>query len=206
MENVTIPVGLCQCGCGQRTKIAKNTYTARGEIAGLPRKYAPGHRSSLIDNPDRFWARVAVASEHECWMWTGRIRDNGYGIITSRGRRPYYTHRVAYSHAFGVIPAGLSVCHRCDNRACCNPLHLFLGTQNDNVQDCVQKHRTATGAKNGQSKLTAQQVNEIRRRFASGGITKKSLALEYGVGQMAIGRIIRGERWSHLSRSAVDAP
>ncbi len=89
-----------------------------------------------------FWTWVGIGDPDECWEWT-RMRRQGthpYGLlyVNNRQRR---AHRIAWELANGPIPDGIEVCHRCDNPPCCNPAHLFLGTQRDNMDDCVAKGR-----------------------------------------------------------------
>lgn len=90
-----------------------------------------------------FWSRVALPNENGCREWAGGRNTFGYGIVASNGRPR--AHRLAWELTFGPIPEGLFVCHHCDNPPCCEPLHLFLGTQKDNVQDAVAKGRMRNG-------------------------------------------------------------
>lgn len=93
------------------------------------------------DPPTRLLAKIAVGGPAECWPWTGTRNDLGYGILRVTGKN-VRAHRFAYELASGrPIPVGLEVCHRCDNPPCCNPAHLFLGTQGDNVRDAASKGR-----------------------------------------------------------------
>lgn len=98
---------------------------------------------------DRFWNKVAKGDG--CWEWQGALFTNGYGKINVGGypgkRKCYRTsaaHRVSWELHFGVITDGLHVCHRCDNRKCVRPDHLFLGTATDNMRDCAAKGRICT--------------------------------------------------------------
>jgi hypothetical protein len=89
---------------------------------------------------DRFWEKVS--RNGRCWEWAGSRHKSGYGRI-NQGGIVLYAHRLAYEFAFGdAMPAGLSVCHHCDNPPCCNPAHLFLGTAADNANDKARKGRT----------------------------------------------------------------
>ena len=89
---------------------------------------------------ERFWEKVARAGAEECWLWTAGLGTDGYGSIgVSRGA--VRAHRVSWEIAFGAIPSGLCVLHKCDVRTCVNPSHLFLGTTQDNTADMVSKGR-----------------------------------------------------------------
>lgn len=101
---------------------------------------------------------------------------------------------MAYELTYGDIPEGLLVCHKCDNRKCCNPSHLFLGTIADNLRDMRDKKRHLFGERAPQAKLTDAQVEEIRTRYAQGGIMQKDLAVEYRISRAQLSRIILRHR------------
>lgn len=150
--------------------------------------------------PD-FWDRVKIGKPNECWPWTGAKNKRGYGKYnkgeTIVGR---LAHRIAYHMARGDIPSGLCVLHECDNPPCCNPKHLWLGTNADNNKDMIAKgraklHMTPKGAESPLTKLTSSEVNEIKHQLESGK-TGISLAHKYGVGRSTISRIRTGQDWS----------
>jgi len=141
---------------------------------------------------DRFWSKVDKSGgPDECWPWTAALSNTGYGQFML-DYQPQQAHRIAWYLIHGLIPKGKWVLHHCDNKVCCNPAHLFLGTQSDNMIDMVMKGRQ------GGQRLTAHSVLEIRKRYKAGGVSYNILAKEYGVSQAHIGRIIHREIWAHL--------
>lgn len=142
-----------------------------------------------------------------CWPWTG-MTQRGYGLIVEshHGRR-FLTHRLAYEAANGSkIPPDMSVCHRCDNPPCCNPAHLFLGTQSENAHDMWNKQRgytkgpgalAAKGERVGGAKLTRDRVLEIRAARGRGE-SLKSIARRHGVCEATISLVASGRTWGHL--------
>ena len=137
---------------------------------------------------------------NECWLWTGFIRENGYGVIGIKGKE-YKAHRVSYFVEHGRTDNDRLVLHRCDVRACVNPTHLFLGTPKDNSQDAVMKGRNTKlyGEQNGKAKPTRAAVRAIRRMCRRGGIYQKTVAKQFGVSEAAVSYVVNGGRWGKLT-------
>lgn len=137
-------------------------------------------------------------SESGCWVWKGSVNNHGYGRIGSAlkvlGERA--AHRISYRAFLGNIPRDKSVLHRCDLRRCCNPEHLFLGTQAENVQDMISKsrHNPRYGEHNASSKLNRQSVSIIRSEWQSTTISE--LARRFGVSRRAVSFVIKGVTWN----------
>lgn len=140
----------------------------------------------------RFFSFVEE-SDNGCWRWIGGISGNGYGNF-SICHKSYTAPRVSYKMFIDEIPDGMYVCHICDNPACVNPGHLFIGTHRENLDDMLKKGRSAKHEKNSHCKLTYDQVIEIREKYKSGILTPQ-LAREYKIGQSQAVRIVRGYSW-----------
>lgn len=154
--------------------------------------------STIEDLERRFWSKVDIKNDEECWNWQAGIQGKGYGSFGIRRGRTQLAHRVAYFLKKGPIPVGLVVMHKCDNRLCCNPNHLKLGTIADNNRDAVAKGRNAKGEQNGNAKLTGAQVGEIRDKRKLGGYTASQLAKLYKVSESNIYRIVSNNKYWKL--------
>jgi hypothetical protein len=149
---------------------------------------------------NRFWTHVdRSGGPKSCWLWTGFVRENGYGIIGIKDNE-YRVHRVSYFIEHGRIDKDRLVLHRCDVRACVNPAHLFLGTPKDNSQDAVRKGRNTRlyGEQNGKAKLTRGTVLAIRRMCARGDVYQKTVAQRFGVSEATVSYIVNGSRWRRV--------
>ena len=167
-----------------------------------------------------FWKKVGPPDRNGCRNYTGCLGSKNYGHIGRNGRIEK-AHRIAWELANGRSPVDFLVCHSCDNPTCCNPDHLFLGTDADNMRDMARKgrdgfskhphvyghlfhnrfrrgHSVSIGERHSQAKLTNEQVLAIRRRYAGGDCSQTDLAREYGLTQSHVGDIVRGELWTHL--------
>ena len=142
---------------------------------------------------ERFWGHVRIIDG--CWEWTGSKNKWGYGKFY-RDRKTIPAHRAAYEIAFGPIPDGLWIRHKCDNPSCVNPSHLESGTPTDNNRDTVTRGRRndARGQDAGHTKLTDSQVLSIR----SDTRTVYGLAEENSVSPSTISRVINGRGWAHV--------
>lgn len=154
---------------------------------------------------ERFHAKYIPEPNSGCWLWEGAIDRHGYGVMYGDDRKVARSHRVSYELHFGAIEPspgyhGACVCHRCDNRACVNPAHLFLGTQADNVRDMHAKDRGVVMRGEGckRAKISADDAMAIVARYRSGGVTRRELGAQFGISKFTVASIVRGTSWKHV--------
>lgn len=138
-----------------------------------------------------------VRSDAGCLLWTGSTRMD-YGLITFR-RRAWSVHRLVWTLVSGPIPAGLNVLHKCDTPPCCNPEHLFLGTQKDNAEDRERKHRSKhpAGQDHPMAKITESDVVEIRQ-LRERGLSTREIAKIYGIATVHAWQVVTRRTWRHV--------
>lgn len=148
---------------------------------------------------ERFWSKVNIAGPDDCWEWTALTCKKGYGqfkLYSQQANKK--AHRVSFLFSKGD-PKDLFVCHSCDNKSCCNPNHLWLGTNAENQQDAWKKGivKRREGEDNPNAKLTEEDVRNIRGLIAE-GYSNARIARMYNVGKKQIGRIKLGKAWKHI--------
>jgi hypothetical protein len=161
---------------------------------------------------ERFEASFVPEPMSGCWIWIGNDKSAEYGRIKVDGK-PWIASRYSYATNVGPIPEGMCVCHKCDTPACVNPDHLFLGTHQENNSDKVKKNRQAHGSalaalqrndlrwgsKNGNSKLSQQQIEQIRSDVRP----QRIIAKDHGVSQTTVHHIKIGRTWRKVENHAV---
>lgn len=149
------------------------------------------------DLPDIFWSKVDI-SRDGCWEWSACLL-NGYGCFAIK-RKNKYAHRLSYESLCGPIPRGMFVCHRCDNRKCVNPDHLFIGSARDNSLDMMGKgrHNPPIGESNGMAKIRAADAAEILRSDSMGK-PHSNIAQEFGVSVSHVKNIVARRKWKSVA-------
>ncbi len=150
---------------------------------------------------ERFRKHQPAGQRDACWEWTGLFDASGYGrlYLLSPCCKYVRAHRVAYQLSYGAVPPGKLICHRCDNRKCVNPRHLFVGDDKSNYDDMCSKGRRNPryGTHNGRASLSEKQIRKIRTLRKS-GVQLKILAKAFAVWPGTISSICRGRLWKHL--------
>lgn len=150
---------------------------------------------------ERLWAKVDKSHPSGCWLWLGSTYRKGYGKIYAGPPRGFTqpVHRVVWEAIHGPIQDGLFVLHQCDNPRCVNPAHLHLGDNGQNMRECVTRgrHKVYRGSTNNRSKLTEEQVMQIRQLRQQGHKTRE-LAKQFHVSHSLIVEICNRQRWKHV--------
>ena len=162
-------------------------------------KFIGNNQSSNLSEEDRFWEKADKKGEDECWEWLAGKNYKGYGVFRfdDNGKLGYIAHRASWKIHFGCRPKHLLVLHHCDNPSCVNPNHLFLGTNQDNMNDMSNKKRSTWGEKSWTSKLTSLDVRKIRNEPERWGVITH-LAKEFNVATSTISQIRKNITWKQL--------
>lgn len=165
------PFGECHCGCGEKTNIAKSNKPKYGHILGLPFKFLAGH-GKRSTTPE-----YIINEETGCWEWQHHKNTDGYGVRCVNSKY-FRAHRYMYEKLVGPIPENMTLDHLCRVRHCVNPDHMEVVTTEENTR------------RGSNTKLSQEEVDEIRDRYAKGGILQKELAVIYNVSPNHISNII----------------
>lgn len=167
---------------------------------------------SRKSTPDDFWARVRVGAPNECWEWQGALTSSGYGSLSWHGQH-VQAHRLAFALSGGAIALPTQfrapgraktyrrfVLHRCDNRKCCNPAHLFLGSMRANQLDAYKKGRKVQPrSTHVNAKLSPEDVRSLRAAYATGQARQVDLAAKFGVSQRVVSLVVRNESYKDVT-------
>lgn len=178
--NGNIPRGLCQCGCGRETTIAKKPDPIRGTKTGEPNWYLTGHhrRKSPVD-----YTVEDRGFETPCWIWQGSRDGTGYGQKFLPGGKVVPAHRHMYEAVYRAIPEGLVLHHRCEQKACVNPDHLMPVTQAENLRFGPNV------------KLTAADAAEIKRLAQATDMTQVQIGALFGITGAHVCSILQDKYW-----------
>ena len=198
MARTLYPNKICQ-GCGRSFTGRHNPVTEpkREHFCSTVCRDKANHPPIL----DRFWSYVDVSAESDaCWSWNRGKTTAGYGSLSTRTGHHVYAHRFMWELVNGPIPAGIEVCHRCDNPPCVNPAHLFLGTHKENMADSAQKGRAIPGRLLTSKKLARFSDDDVVLicSLVKSGWTHRRIAAQYGCEHSIITAILTGRRYKRL--------
>ena len=199
-HGLTAPYGECQCGCGKKTSVSPTSSSHHDRKAGHPLRFVKGHRYTPPPK-ERLYAKIKKNARTGCWEWQGAKTSAGYGLFSVDGSL-VYTHRFSYNLHNGRLPDDLHVCHKCDNPSCCNPDHLFLGTDADNLADMRRKNRHSpppkmTGRRNPSTKISEKDVLQIRK-MKKAGKSLKEIAVSFSISKTNVADICKRKIWRHV--------
>lgn len=192
---------LCKCDCGIE-KIISGESLRRGRTKTCGCLINPSLDVYVEIMKARILSQIDK-TEDKCWNWKGWIKPSGYGHITCTRLKIQSTHRMAWRVFKGEIPKGLCVLHKCDNKKCCNPDHLYLGTVKDNTRDALERgqfpkgknpSKGFPGEKHHKAKLTNENIMQIRE-LRKKGHTYSEISKLFNIDSKHISKIARGLAW-----------
>jgi predicted XRE-type DNA-binding protein len=153
---------------------------------------------------ERFWSGVDIRSDDECWNWIRSIGSAGSGVFTIR-RKNISAYKMAWELTYGDVPEGKILCHICDNRKCCNPNHLYVGTHKENAEDRKNRGRNGDqrGEKSKHNKLSEGQVIEIIKLLKYTDLSQYKIADMFDISRSTVLAIHMNENWKHVDRSCI---
>lgn len=155
----------------------------------------------LKNDIDKLKFMKLVNTVNSCWIWTGRKDRDGYGTFNHNGHR-IQAHRISYAIYNGKTPSNLYVCHTCDNPTCVNPQHLFLATQQDNMDDMKHKNRSNIGSKSPTAKLIENDIYDIIIDIYNNKyLTVNDVSTKYNVEYQTIMLLLDGKTWTHVTKN-----
>lgn len=162
---------------------------------------APGYKWKKVrPMAERFAEKYCADAETGCWLWTAHVNSMGYGMIgLPQQRAKVLAHRYSFELVNGPIAAGMLICHRCDTPRCVNPAHLFLGTHQDNMDDCARKGRKSGGRQPGEQHPRSRLTDEAVRIIKSSSDTHAALARRFDVTASAVQAVRQGKTWKHVN-------
>lgn len=191
----------------------KPTMNQKDPLAVQPIAEEMFHVNLTPERIARYWSRVKILGQGECWNWIGLISKNGYGRITFY-KKQFTSHRVGYFMANGAFPKRMFICHHCDNPKCVNPDHFFIGTALENNRDCASKGRSGPanhpermprGTATTFAKLNEEKIREIVE-LKRKGMSGPQIAARYGVTKNSIYNLFCGVTWRHLTQQLLSIP
>lgn len=203
----TTEVNCQQCGQTFQAELHRIKLGKRAQKFCSPTCAQESQRKPTITDAERFWAKVEKTDD--CWWWRGTIAGrpgNDYGVLKLWPPRMENAHRYSYQLHFGDIPAGMFVCHKCDNRHCVNPDHLFLGTLQDNVADMVAKNRQAKGEQLKNGALSNKDALKVFQLYNSGLMTSGQIAAMFSISRQCVWRIGTKRSHGYLHSYRLDEP
>lgn len=189
-DSTSVPHGYCLCGCGERTPIATRNDRTTKRVKGKPMLYVRGHntRKRRKNTGEDYYRRFSVVDtgyETPCWLWSQGLDYKGYAHVKHDGKSRS-VHGLHYEFKYGSIPDGLVPDHLCRQRSCVNPDHIEPVTNAENSR------------RGDNTKLTVDQVREIRRLYATGQYNQHALGRMFGVSNYNIYIIVHRKGWKDV--------
>lgn len=198
----------------QYSKVSRICPVCRGHFSSTEMRIATGRGKYCsrackdlalrVPAAERFWSKVdkdgpICRALGPCWLWLAALwGTTRYGKFGPDHGASILAHRYSWELAYGAIPEGMKVLHKCDNPQCVNPAHLFLGTTADNAADMIRKGRNRTGERHHAAKLSREAVEAIREAAGS-GVPQVDLARQHGVSEATISSIVLRHTWAKVA-------